>query len=100
VKDVISWHASPVPTSKLPRMRDIHRSVLFAKAGALSICRICLGTKLGGIETVDQAFQTSEDSLELMQEHYEKEHPIDCEAVLNMSDEDLVDVVSILSTEY
>ena len=49
---------------------------------------------------VDQAFRTSEDSLELMQEHYEKEHPIDCEAVLNMSDEDLVDVVSILSTEY
>lgn len=48
---------------------------------------------------MDEAFRTSEDSLELMQEHYEKEHPIDCEAVLNMSDEDLVDVVSMLSSE-
>ena len=58
------------------------------------------GTKLEEIETLDQAFQISEDSPELMQEHYEKEHPIDFEAVLNMSDEDLVDVVSMLSTEY
>ena len=49
---------------------------------------------------MDQAFQTSEDSPELLQEHCEKEHPIDYEAVLNMSDEDLVDVVSMLSTEY
>jgi hypothetical protein len=55
---------------------------------------------LGGIETVDEAFQASEDSPELMQEHFEQEHPVDCEAVLNMSDEDLVDVVSMLSTEY
>ena len=54
---------------------------------------------MGCIETVDQAFQTSEDSPELLQEHCEKEHPIDCEAVLKMSDEDLVDVVSMLSSE-
>jgi len=96
---MINCIASPSPMSRLPRMREIHRSVLFAKAGTLLICRICLGTKLGGIETVDQAFQTSEDSPELMQEHCEKEHPIDCEAVMNMRDEDLVDVVSMLSSE-
>lgn len=58
------------------------------------------GTKLGGIETVDEVFQTSEDSPEPLEEHCEKEHPVDCEAVLNMSDEDLVDVVSMLATEY
>lgn len=49
---------------------------------------------------MDQAFQTSEDSPELMQEHCEKEHPIECEAVLNTSDGDLVDIVSMLSSEY
>ena len=54
---------------------------------------------MGGIETVDQAFQTSEDSPELMEEHCEKEHPIECEAVLNMNDGDLVDIVSMLSSE-
>ena len=55
---------------------------------------------MGGIETVDEVFQTSEDSPEPLEEHCEKEHPVDCEAVLNMSDEDLVDVVSMLATEY
>lgn len=34
-----------------------------------------------------------------MQEHCEKEHPTDCEAVMNMTDEDLVDVVAMLSSE-
>lgn len=49
---------------------------------------------------MDQAFQTSEDSSDLMEEHCEKEHPVDFETVLDMSDEDLVDVVSMLATEY
>ena len=49
---------------------------------------------------VDQAFQTSDDSPALLQEHFEKEHPDDCEAVLNMRDEDLLDLVSLLSSEY
>ena len=48
---------------------------------------------------MDQAFQTSEDSPELIQEHCEREHSVECEAVLNMSDEDLLDVVSMLSSE-
>jgi hypothetical protein len=48
---------------------------------------------------VDQTFQTSEDSPELMQEHCEKEHPNACEVVMNMTDEDLADVVSVLSSE-
>ena len=54
---------------------------------------------MGGIETVDQTFKTSKDSPEVLQEHCEKEHPMDCEAVLNMSDDDLNDVVSMLSSE-
>ena len=39
---VINCIASPVPMSTSPRMSEIHRSVLFAKAGTLLICRICL----------------------------------------------------------
>ena len=59
---------------------------------------------------MDQAFHTfvedsssSPDSSDFfldMEEHCEKEHRVDYEAVLNMSDEDLVDVVSMLSMEY
>ena len=66
----------------------------------MTIHHIPRGTKFGGIETVDDVFQVSEETPELMDEHYEREHPVDCEAVLNMSDEDLVDVVAMLSTEY
>ena len=73
---------------------------MFQYSSVRASLRSSRGTKSGGIETADQTFQTSDDSPELLQEHCEKEHPIDCEAVLNMSDEDLVDVVSILSTEY
>jgi len=96
IVDAELWHA---PVSTLLRMRDIHRSVLFAKAGSFLICRICLGTRLGEIETVDQVFKIAEDSPELMQEHCEKEHPDDCEALMNMSDEELLDVVSMISSE-
>lgn len=52
---------------------------------------------LGGIERVDQAFKTAEDSPELMQEHCEKEHPSDCEVLMNMSEEELFEVVSMIS---
>lgn len=99
IVDPKPWDASPVPMSSLLRMREIHRSVLFAKAGSLLICRLCLGTKSGGIETVDQAFKTLEGSPELMQEHCEKEHPNDCEALINMRDEELLDLVTMISSE-
>ena len=72
---------------------------MFLRLSVTSTLRSSRGTKSGGIETVDQAYQTSEDSPELMQEHCEKEHPTDCEAVMNMTDEDLVDVVAMLSSE-
>ena len=72
---------------------------MFLHSSVTSTLRSSRGTQLDGIEAVDQAFQTSENSPELMQEHCEKEHPIDCEAVMNMSDEDLVDVVAMLSSE-
>jgi len=89
---------SPAPTSisTLP-MSETLRSVLFAKAGSLLLCRICLGTKSGGIGTVDQAFQTSKDLPEVMQEHCEKEHPNECEALINMRDEDLLDLLDVVS---
>ena len=104
------------PLAPMSRMREIHRSVLFAKAGSFLICRICLsvfiyynssvtyslrssrGTRSGGIETVDQEFKTAEGSPELMQEHCEKEHPNDCEALMNMKDEELLDIVSMISS--
>ena len=114
---MINYIAPSSPTPTLPRMREIHRSLLFAKAGSLLICRICLwvflhqhrlyayslrssrGTKSGGTEIADQAFQTSEDSPELIQEHWEKEHPNECEALISMKDEDLIGLVSMITSE-
>ncbi|KAF8815794.1 hypothetical protein BYT27DRAFT_7248841 [Phlegmacium glaucopus] len=98
IVDAESCHASPGPTSTLLRMREIHRSVLFATAGSLFICRLCLGTKTGGMEAVDQTFQIEKDSPELMEEHCEKEHPNDYEAFMNMRDEELLDIVSMISS--
>lgn len=54
------------------------------------------GTQLGGAEGVDQVFHTSEDLPEGMQEHCEKEHADDCQALMNMRDEDFLDVVSMI----
>lgn len=48
---------------------------------------------------MDQAFQVAEDSPELMQEHCEKEHPSDCEALVNLRDDELLELVSMISTE-
>lgn len=48
---------------------------------------------------MDQAFQTSEELPEVMQEHCEKEHPDEYEALMNMRDEDLLDVVLKISSE-
>jgi hypothetical protein len=47
---------------------------------------------------VDQVFKTAEDSPELMQEHCEKEHSSDCDALMNMKDEELLDLVSMISS--
>ena len=54
------------------------------------------GTKSGGIGT---AFQLTSEDLEVMQEHCEKEHPNECEALMNMRDEDLLDIVSKISSQ-
>lgn len=46
---------------------------------------------------MDQAFKIADDSPEVMQEHCEKEHPNVCEALMKMSDEELLDIVSMIS---
>jgi len=74
--------------------------MLFLHSPVKSSLKSSRGRQSGGIETGDEVFHTAEGSPELLQEHCEKEHVNDCEALMNMTDEELLDIISMMSSEW